>query len=176
MIAKRSVNLCTIYVLPMLGLNRNSFSTDPKKFVNSYVSEDDLHVVVECRVPFTSITKNHPNYEFDMLINGSYIAVFKVPEYYKADVKKFRAGKYSKFTESAKTAIKSKSGLRWQMKVAMGEKESDIELLALDRAKELKKWWEDLLDVKLDSDAELMDIPGEENFYNLNLSNQLQTC
>jgi hypothetical protein len=172
---KRSVNLCSIYVLPLLGLNRYSFGS-PEKFINSYVSEDDKHIVVECTHPFTSIIVNHANFKFTMEKDEKYIAVFNVPVYYMDDVKKFREGKYSQFTDSAKTMIRKKSGLTYKVPVPGGGYRSALELLALDKDKELKSYWEKLLQIKLSLDAELASIPGEDNFYNLNLSNQLASC
>lgn len=172
---KRSVNLCSTYVLPLLGLNRFSFGS-PDRFINSYVNEDDTHIVVECSAPYSSIITNHANFKFSMEIGTSHIAVFGVPHYYKEDVKKFREGKYSQFSDSAKTLIRKKSGLTYKVPIPGGGYRSALELLALDKDKELKKYWEDTLKVKLDENAELASIPGDDNFYNLNLSNQLTTC
>lgn len=173
---KRSVNLCSIYVLPLLGLNQFSFGS-PKKFVNSYLTEDDEHIVVECTHPFSVIVTNHTNYKFGFDMNESHYAVFNVPTYYKdkGDIQKFREGKYSKLSDSAKECIRKKSGLTYMRPVSGGNFLSALELLALDRDKELKKYWEDKLAVRLSDDAELVSIPGEDNFFNLNLSNKLET-
>ena len=171
---KRSVNLCSIYVLPLLGLNRFSFGS-PEKFINSYVNEDDSHIVVECTHPYSTIIVNHANFKFSMESDGKYVAVFEVPVYYKDDVRLFREGKYSQFSDSAKMLIRKKSGLTYKVPIPGGGYRSALELLALDKDKGLKKYWEDTLVVKLDDNAELASIPGEDNFYNLNLSNQLTT-
>lgn len=105
-----------------------------------------------------------------------FVAVFDIPVYNKEDVKKFREGKYSQFSDSAKATIRKKSGLTYKVPVAGGGYRSALELLALDKDKELKSYWEKLLQVKLAADAELASIPGDDNFYNLNLSNQLTPC
>lgn len=174
MSVKRSVNLCSTYVLPLLGLNQWSFGSGDK-FVNSYVAEDDEHIVVECTHPYSTIITNHANYKLCFQNNDAHFAVFDVPVFYKGDIKKFREGKYSQFTDSAKTLIRKKSGLTYKAPVAGGGFKSALELLALDKDKELKKYWEELLAVKIDKDAELASIPGEDNFYDLRLSNKLES-
>lgn len=169
---KRSVNLCSTYMLPLLGLNKWSFGS-PEKFVNSYINEDNKYIVVECTHPFSAIITNHANFKFSMETANSYLAVFEIPVYYREDVEKFRQGKYSQFTDSAKNLIRKKSGLTYKVPVPGGGYRSALELLALDKDKQLKKYWEDTLSVKLSDDAELASIPGDDNFYELNLSTQL---
>lgn len=171
---KRSVNLCSIYVLPLLGLNRYSFGS-PDKFVNSYIAEDDKHVVVECLHPYNSLITNHTNYKLNFDRDNSYFAVFEIPQYYKEDVRKFKEGKYSKFTDSAKNLIRKKSGLPYKVPKVGGRYESALELLVLDRAEELRKHLEDKLAVKISNEAELGSIPGEDNFFDLKLSNRLES-
>jgi hypothetical protein len=108
-----------------------------------------------------------------METEGAFLAVFEIPVYYREDVEKFRQGKYSQFTDSAKNLIRKKSGLTYKVPVPGGGYRSALELLALDKDKQLKKYWEDTLVVKLSDDAELASIPGDDNFYELNLSTQL---
>ena len=174
---KRSVNLCSTYVLPLLGLNKFSFGT-PEKFINSYVNEDDTHIVVECTHPYSIIITNHANFKFSLQENESYLAVFEVPVFYREDVKRFREGKYSQLTDAAKNAIRKKSGLTYKVPVPGGGYRSALELLALDKDKALRRHLEETLSnptspVKISEDAELASVPGKENFYDLNLSNQL---
>lgn len=171
---KRSVNLCSKYILPLLSLNQYSFGTTDR-FVNSYITEDDEYIVVECLHPFSSITTNHTNYKLGFQRDGNYFAVFGIPDFYRDDIRRFREGKYSKFTESAKTIIRKKSGMTWRAPIAGGGYKSAPELLALDKDKELKKHLEEKLAVKIDNDAELVSIPGEDNFFDLKLSNKLET-
>lgn len=171
---KRSVNLCSKYVLPLLGINQFSFGS-PSKYVNSYVSEDDEHIIVECLHPYSTIITNHANFKLSFEKDRHYFAVFEVPVFYKDDIKRFREGKYSKFSESAKNTIKKKSGLTWRAPQAAGGYKSAPELLALDKDKELKRHLERELVVKIDDDAELASIPGEDNFFDLKLSNKLET-
>lgn len=161
-------------MLPLLGLNRFSFGS-PDKFVNSYVTEDDEHIVVECTHPYSAIITNHANYKLGFNKGNCYFAVFEVPRFYREDVKKFREGKYSRFSKQAKDLICKKSGLTYRVPVAGGGYNSALELLALEKDKELRKYWEDKLAVRISEEAELMSIPDESNFYNLQLSNKLET-
>lgn len=174
---KRSVNLCSIYVLPLLGLNRFSFGA-PERFINSYVSEDSLHVVVECTHPCSLVISNHANFKFEFKREEKHLAVFEVPIYYKEDVIKFKEGKYSKLSDSAKTLIRKKSGLTYKVPIPGGGFKSALELLALDKDKELKLYWEKRIGEKLPEEAELQSIPGEDNYYTLNITNKLEesTC
>ncbi len=172
MAEKRSINLCSCYILPLLGLNQFSFG-NPERFVNSYVSEDDKHVVVECTHSYSTIITNHANFKFNIEKEGRHYAVFEVPVFYQSEVPKFREGKYSTFSVQAKELIKKKSGLKYKSPTFSGKFETSLELLALDKDKELKTYWEKKLNVKLDEDAELMSIPDETNFHRLNLTRQL---
>lgn len=160
-------------MLPLLGLNRFSFSNVESNFINSYIAEDDIHLVVEMKCQVTTIISNQPTYKLKFEKNGVHYAVFEIPVFYRPDVKKFREGKYSQFSESAKATIRKKSGLRYRVPLKGGGWTSARELLALDKDKDLRKTLEKELVVQIDDDAELASIPGPENFYALNLSNQL---
>jgi hypothetical protein len=173
----RSANICNVYVLPLLALNKHAFGPEGN-FVNSYVSEDDNHVVVECLRPFTTVITNHPNYCFSMMRDNNYLAVFQVPDFYKEDVKLFRKGQYSKFSEQAKERIRKKSGLTYRAAGNSGQYRTALELLALDKDPVAKEYWERKLSnkgskVTLPDDAELASIPDENCFYTLNLTSQL---
>lgn len=177
--SKRSVNLCSIYVLPLLGLNKHKDFGYPTKFVNSYVSEDNEYIVVECTQPFSTVITNQHTYKLGFTRDGSYFAVFGVPTPYKEDIRRFREGKYSKFSDAAKEMIRKKSGLQYKEPVGGGKYRSAKELLVLDKDKAVKEYLEEILSnkgskVKLDDDAELASIPGEDNFFNLRLSNKLE--
>jgi len=172
----KSRNLCNIYVLPLLGLTKHSFGEN--RFVNSYLSEDNCHIVVRCTHPFSAIITNHANFCFQMEQDSHYLAVFAVPEYYKRDAERFRRGEYSKFSTAAKDLIKKKSGLPFRVVGRSGKYNTALELLALDKDPVLKKYWEEQLSNKgskvvLDDDAELASIPDDDNFFTLNLSDQL---
>lgn len=172
---KRSINVCSIYILPLIGLNSTSFGVG--NFITSRVSEDDSYLVVELKQLNTVVTQN-PFYKFNFMKDGSVQAVFQLPPEFKKTLELFREGKYSQFSEAVKNQIRKRSGLRYKVAQPDGSFRSARELLALDKDKELKKAIERELSnpgspVKLSDDAELTSIPDEDNFFVLNLSHQL---
>lgn len=164
---KRSTNLCSAYLLPLLDLNKFSFG-EPSNFINSYLNEDDSLLVVQVVNSWPSVT-NHTNFRFDFTRDNNTFYVFELPEKYQGVVKTFREGKYSRFPDDVKALIKKKSGLSWRVPVSGGGVKTAKELLALDKDKELKEHLERSLAVKLPNDAELISIPSEDNFFKLNL-------
>jgi len=167
---KRSFNLCTIYVLPLVGLNKYSFGTTTDNYVNSYLSEDNSHVIVELKGYVGNVITNKTSYRFAYPKDGHNFVVFELPANYRNDAEKFRQGKYSEFSEDAKKIIKKGSGLKHKVPVVGGKVETDIALLALDKDEELKQYLEKKLGVKLSANAELASIPGEDNFIELGLT------
>lgn len=167
---KRSFNLCTTYILPLIGLNKFSFGNNNDSYINSYLSEDDSHVIVELQGYVSNLIANHANYRFAYPKEGHNFVVFELPSSFKKDVQRFREGKYSEFSEDAKKLIRKKSGLKYKVPVVGGKVETDIALLALDKDQELREYLEKKLGVKLAESAELASIPGEENFLELGLT------
>ncbi len=174
MYEKRSNNLCSTYMLPLVGLNRMSFGGT--NFITSYVDEDNVHVVAEVKI-VTSVIQQMHCFRFEFTRDGNSYAAFEIPSILRDTVKLFREGKYSQFSDEAKSVIRKKSGLPY--KVPKGTKyESARELLVLDKDKELRKAMEiDLSNVgspvKIDSTAELASIPGEDNFFRMNMSTSI---
>lgn len=171
---KRSYNLCSTYVLPMLGLNKFSFGTTTDAFINSYLSDDDRHVVVHTIRPVSSLVANNPAFRFKFDNEGKNYSVFEIPSFYLGDVLKFKEGKYSQFSNPTKEQIRKKSGLNYKVPLAGGGMRSARELLALDKDPELRKAMESELAVKIHVDAELASIPGDDNYFDLKLSNKLE--
>lgn len=165
--SKRSDNLCNYYILPLLGLSKSSFGR-ASNFINSYISTDNKHIIVEVKELQGSF-EQHPNYVLD-LFSGTTLIVFSIPAEHMPTIIKFREGKYSQFSLQAKELIKKKSGLNYKVPTGGGKVRSARELLALDKDKDLKKLIEEELVVKLSNDAELVSIPDENNFYELNLT------
>lgn len=170
--SKRSTNLCSSYILPLLDLNKESFGGSDN-FINSYVNDDDSIVIVQLSRPYAGITTNK-FYKFDFTRDNSIYYVFDVPGKFLPTVRKFREGKYSQFQEEAKNVIKKRSGLSWRVTNSKGGVTTARELLALDRDKSLREYLEKNLSgpgspVIISPEAELMDIPNEGNFYKLNL-------
>lgn len=157
---ERSVNLCTYYLLPLIGLNRHTFGK-PENFINCYIADDRKHLVVEL-TEFPLSLENHANYKFDFEHEGAILVVFEMPVQYLPTVIKFMEGKYSKFSDEVKSIIKKKSGLRWNVPLEGGKTVSAKELLALDRDRVLREKLEEQLNIHIPIDAELMSSPYEE--------------
>jgi hypothetical protein len=167
---KRSNNLCSTYMLPLVGLNRLSFGET--NFISSFVADDNTHLVIELRL-ITAAVNVHPCFRFDFQRESKSYAVYEVPIQLRDTLKKFREGKYSEFSNEAKSLIRKKSGLKYKVPLTGGKYESARELLVLDKDKELRKVMEQDLSVKIHQDAELASIPGEDNFFKLNLSTSI---
>ena len=168
MYEKRSNNLCSIYMLPLIGLKPADFGSD--NFVSCYVDETNTYLVVELK----QITQtNNQFFRFQFKEDDKNFAVFEVPNVLRDTLSKFREGKYSQFSKDAKTVIQMRSGLAYKVKKPNGRYTSARDLLVLDKDEELRKVMEMELNVKIAPDAELASIPGEDNFYQLNLKKSL---
>lgn len=164
---KRSDNLCNFYILPLLGLNKLSFGGG-SNFINSYISQDNKYMVVEIKDAKTPFDE-HQNYVTDYSAGDKTTIVFTIPPEFEETILRFRAGKYSQFSSQVKTIIKQKSGLKYKVPTINGKVTSARELLALDKDKDLKEIWEREIGCKLSDDAELVSIPTDNNYYELNL-------
>lgn len=172
----RKVNLCSTYILPLLGLNRQSFGE--LNFVNSYLNEDGSHVVVELKL-ITQFVRQHNRFRFDFKSGEHNYAVLEMLSEYLETVQLFIQGKYSQFPIQAKNLIKTKSGLRNGIPNPKGGYTSARDLLVLDKHPELRRALEEELSnpgspVKIDFNAELQDIPGDDNFFRLGLAHSME--
>lgn len=136
--AMKEVNICTYFLLPLLGLSEHSFGEN--NFKDSYVSEDGQYIYVGVHsvivVPF-GVRQDVPVVR---TIDGEAYLKFKFPELWKNDVKLFLEGKYSKMSHYAKTAIRSHSGLMYKQE--QGDTFfTDFRLVALDRSPDLIAEW-----------------------------------
>jgi len=170
MILKGSNNLCSIYLLPLVGCNSNSFGIG--NFVNSYLSETNEYLVVKLK-QINSVIKLNPNYKFNYSQDNAVSVVYEIPKQHQEAVQLFREGKYSKFPEESKQIIRINSKLIYKFKLPNGLHKSAPELLVLDKDPTLRQLLEKELECKLPKDAELASIPGEDNFTVLTLSDQL---
>lgn len=137
--------------------------------MNSFLCEDMTHVIVQLKQPFGAYA-THAQYRTDYYTeDGRLLVVFCLPQEFRATAVKFKEGKYSQFSNEAKDLIKKKSGLNYKVPNSAGKVSSSRILLALDKDKDLKAQWERDLAVKLSADAELMDIPGDNEFVSLEL-------
>ena len=157
-------------MLPLVGYNPNSFGIG--NFVSSYLNETNEYVVVKLR-QMSNLVKGNSKYRFDFVNDNHVYVVLEIPKEHQEAARLFREGKYSKFAEESKKAIRLNSRLPYKVAGPGGQPQSAIELLVLEKSPVLKEKIEKELDVKLDFTAELASVPDEDNFYVLSLSNQL---
>lgn len=106
-------NRCSIYILPVLGNNKDYFAYTTF-FINAYLSEDckqlkvlyrfstaDTYGELEKRLQSIPSFKGIQNYT-----GGLDLATFNIPEKYHYDVELFLNGKYSKISDDLKSRIK----------------------------------------------------------------------
>lgn len=175
---KGSNNLCNTYILPLVGCSKTSFGVN--NLINSFVAEDNVHVVVQVN-QITSAMQGQTCYKFHFQRVNDWYAVYEVPYQLRDTIILFRGGKYSKFSELAKTAIRNagkRDGLKYKVPAPLPDKPSRVitskELMALDKEPMLRLDLEQRLGVKIEHDAELASIPGEECFFTLNLNKQVE--
>lgn len=169
-------HLCTFFILPLLGLNSESFGGEVN-FINSYlinecpaiavhVADASLCFEIEENVNFTSITTRS---------NGDFI-VLDIPDHWIDDYNFFVGGMYSKMSDAAKFTIRELSGLGYKNLNERGEVITDARLMALDLDPNLKRKWAEELGVSsteyirpnLDLSGELLSKPSIKGFIKLN--------
>ena len=149
--------LVTYYMLPLIGLNKNSFWSS---FKTSYIDKDGSRIYVELgtnmRVPSY---KGSPQFITEIVDKGNLIVMFIIPAWAIPDGTFFVEGRYSEMSKQAKNIIYKTSTLPYNK--TMGSfKNSDPILQALDKTKTLRTWLEAKLGITtLDDSAELITKP-----------------
>lgn len=134
----------TLYILPILGFNKSSFNN----FVGSYVSRDATFVRVDW-----GIETGRPHRHF-----------IAIPDLWQPDVKLIIAGKYSEISESAKSMIRTYSGMAYRRQDHDGyELFTDYRLMVLDKEPALRQKWEEVTGETIAEGAELMSPPEESD-------------
>jgi len=170
---KQSDNLSNFYIMPLLKLNKKTFSDN---FINSYVSNDHRKLIVKLKnnIEDESIYKNHVHYDNDFLDEeNNLIVLYRIPRIFRPTIALFKEGKYSKFSPEVKNLIIKYSGLPYkQQRRLPNAKPSDKPIMmtarplaALEKSRSLRIAMEKELNVKISKDAELMSIPNKEEFY-----------
>lgn len=158
-------NLCTYYLLPLIGINKYSFGLSIN-FRNCYVNPEGTELYVKVYYLLFSL-KNHPAL---LRCEGDAhpVYVFALPENWQYDFECYKAGKYSKFSKEAKGLIQSNSGLRYRALNPNGNPTTDLRLLAIDedesRRRILRNKLSEYFGVRIEEDAELLSPPPESSF------------
>lgn len=168
-------NLCTYFVLPLLKLNKGSFTASG--FINCYLTSDlkRLAVKISDVILLPRKVTMHPEYSVTYRDdNGCYLVMFRLRSKWQKDVLLFSKGKYSRMSTTAKEAIIRFSGLPYH-RLEDGKVVTDGRLLALEKHKVLRGMWEREMFTQTgkrldDPDQflpdELLSIPGEESYIN----------
>lgn len=132
-------NLCSVYLLPLLGINMFDFG--PDNFVNCFVEPGGEYLHVEVADYTVTETPYHSPYYHGMLeVDGRKFIHYRLPGEWKHTFEMYREGKYSSFTKAAKAVIIQYSGLNWR---APSDKPnvllSDARLLAMFRKESLAR-------------------------------------
>lgn len=158
----------TVYILPLLKLSKFSFGED--NFAESYINQEGTHCCVEIKnlapVILHGTVVNHPKL-IDIRpleLCGNYELWFEIDRAWGRDVELFIRGKYSRFSEEAKSMIRTYSGFPYRLPDPDGMLYSDWFLLALERHQMLRDKWEARLDERIPETMELMSPPGKRDF------------
>lgn len=164
----RQVNLCSYFLLPLIGLSEHSFGES--NFCDSFLDKekDCIYVKIYSSVPLPEEVR------FGELLttkSGNLYLRYEFPELWKEDVAKFRRGMYSRMSNGAKECIVLNSGLQYQRR-HNDQIFTDFRLLALNRSEVLREEWRrNLYDsnehclLDSDQDLELLDAPGDYMFF-----------
>lgn len=158
-------NLCTYFILSLLKLNKFKFIGE-ENFVDSYLSTDGLNIFVHLKNVDFFEAKEYALPNSDKILEdqtGNAYVKFAIPDKWFCDIRIFLQGKFSKMSTDAKDRIRKYSGLPYRV-IVNGVKVTDIRLLALEKSKNARKFWEEYLDCHLDENQELLSIPNEKIF------------
>lgn len=165
----KTYNCSSLFLTQQLGITAQH--KEEFGFLNSYLYDDsrpeDIHCIYLVFNPsnwlifdnFLRSVKEYNYYYMDSYNLESYqILIFKLPEEFKEDFQTFLEGKYSEFTPEfkdffSKIVRKTIKGLR--------KDEISLPWMIINKAKELKDYWENRLDDKID--GELWSKPNLEN-------------
>lgn len=161
-------NLCTHFILPLMKINKFSFV--PSNFVNCYLNRSGTLVFVEVLdtlLVSRSALDLHYAFQGIRKRGETFVLVYRVTSAWTQDVQLFIKGKYSKMGKPAKDFIRKHSGLNYKKKEFGKARVTDARLLALEKHPMLKNMWENLVDVTITNESELLSIPGDESFMEL---------
>lgn len=155
-------NLSTFYLLPLIYLNKFSFGQG--NFIESYVNSSGTTLIVDVALlqmchkdclasPYLSMKSDSAD--------GYSHLIYCLPPKWHDDFLRFKAGKFSEFSEEAKHLIREYSGLMVNM-LRQGVYITDPRIRALDKSPLLREIWEiELACLPLPEDLELMPVPPE---------------
>jgi hypothetical protein len=157
------VSLAAIYLLPLLDMNMVTFGSN--NFVDCFVTPDGNFILVQVQ-DLEEIEDPYHNKHYvtnTELATGEKFIIFSLTAKWRHTFEKFREGKYSEFTERAKTTIIKNTDLLWKVPGQNEKVITDARLMVLYKSGELKGLIEDQLDISL-GDSELLNPPRDSVF------------
>lgn len=161
-----TTNLCTYFVLPLVGVNKSGFGGE-SNFLNSFLSKDGSLIYVEVYMPefVSGILPTHRTCTDE---NGKDYLEFKIPEKFRRDVALFMEGRYSEMSETVKRIIRENSTLQYKS-LKETTYRTDVRLLALEKSQVLRDYWNSQLwdwpaQSHIDDDLELLSKPDEFSY------------
>jgi hypothetical protein len=154
-------NLVTYYILPLVGVNKKTFS---KHFKSSYIDKTGLKVYVELRSNMVApIYKQTPCYNTEILINNIKYVQFDIPIGFLNDTAQFIGGTYSLMSKDAKKIIYKTCTLPYNATMGSFSVSHPV-LQALDKTKTLRAFLLKEFEGHLADNGELIDSPEDDWF------------
>lgn len=150
--SEQKQNLVTYFILPMLQLNKSSFSAD--NFINSYLDKDGYLIVnTKDEIQVNNTIYNHEYYITDYTKDdGTVMYVFAIPKDYADDMQLFIDGKYSKLSTKLKVEIARTQSAESIIVKMLNPSKDDLQKIADD------------LHVNVKLVSELKSHPSDANF------------
>lgn len=164
-------NVFNYFILPLIGLNKESFG---KSFNKCLLSKDGIYVWVKVNDANSALyARNNPFFSTAMNLGEDTYYIFVMAEKFKNDSLLIAQGKYSKISPEAKDLIKEHSGLLNGSKNIPGRGAIKAKALcALDKDPALIWYYMSVLglteeqvhELIVQNQNELLDRPNEEDF------------
>jgi len=164
LIVQQTHNLCNYYILPFIKRSSNDFKAG--KFIESYIDLEEVQIVVEVE-EMQEVYKTYAHYSFSIDKGYKSFIFYNIPEQFHTDVAMFIAGKYSHFSDEAKTFIRKYSKLPY-ITGYDGKIKKSVWFHVLDKSNKLRASLEEQLEESLPANAELASKPHKCNFFDNN--------
>jgi len=161
LIVEQTDNLANFFLLPLIKRSTKDFHLG--KFVNSYLDIEAFQIVVEIE-EMKDFYKNYSGYDYAVTQDDRHFLFYDIPEIFHTDVARFVDGKYSEFSDAAKTFIRKYAKLPFKQ-FADGKVVRSVWLHVMDRSEELRNNLERELGVSIPEYLELASKPNNNNFF-----------
>lgn len=161
LLVQQTHNLSNYFLLPFIKRASKDFAAGI--FINSYLDIETFHLVVEVEQLLVHY-KDFTGFDFTVEKGTRVFIFYYIPLIFHDDVGRFVDGKYSKFSQLAKTHIKKYGKLPFKQLYG-GEVEKSVWLHVIDKTDKLKETLEQQLGVTIGEYDELASKPDKNNFF-----------